>query len=164
MGRRLQYAAIDKRARVVEHREIENFDLRFDLVLQHRSRQRVDELRRILIDDRRKIDRAGCQRRHVRSQCQRAAAFRRIAPTTAGRELHDHAGAMLADAFLNDREAPGIRRGFALVVANMDVDQRRTRLESFVRAFDLFGRRDRHGRVLGFGRLAAGNGDADDAG
>ena len=66
----------------------------------------------------------------------------------AGRELHDHAGAVLLKPFLQPREALGVRGGLALVVADMAVGDGRSGLERFLGAFDLLGDGDRHRRVV----------------
>jgi hypothetical protein len=65
-------------------------------------------------------------------------------------------------AVLHERETLGIRGGFALVVANVDVDERRPRFERFVRRFDLL--RDAEGdrRVLRLLRQRTRDRDADD--
>jgi len=71
---------------------------------------------------------------------------------------------MFPDARLDQGEARRIGGRPAVVVADMNMNQRCTGLEGLVRTFDLLGNRDRDGGILFFGWLAAGDRNRDDAG
>jgi len=159
---RAEQPAIDESPRVVKHRQIEDLDLRLDVELAHLQGEVVDQLRRIFIDDRREIDRAGGERGHVRTVDEAQSALGRATPATSRRELHDHAGTVLADAVLNRGVALGVGGRPPHLVAHVDVDQGRASLERFLRALDLFGRRDRNCGVVLLGRLAPRDGHGDD--
>jgi hypothetical protein len=160
--RRFEHALLHQRLGVVQHRGIEDLDLGLHLVGQHVLGKVVDQLRRVLVDDGREIDRAGGERGHVRLQLDRRAALLRGPAASAGRELDDHAGTMFQDPRLHLAEQVDVRARFALGIAHMDVHQARARFERCVRAFHLFGGLDRHGGVLRLARLAAGDRHGDD--
>ena len=147
---------------VVQHREIENFYLGLDSVLQHGPRQAFDKLGRVLVNIGRKVDRAGGKRRHVRPQVEHRASRGLIAAATAGRELDDHSGAMLAHALLHGTVERRIGRRRFIGIAHVDVHERRSGFESIVRRFDLLGGRDGNGRVVLLARQRAGDGNGDD--
>ena len=86
---------------VVQHRKVEYLDLRLDTVIKHRACETFDELRCVLVNTVWKVDRACRQRRHVGLQVKHCAALLLFAAAPASGELHDHAGAMLAHAFLH---------------------------------------------------------------
>ncbi len=73
-------------------------------------------------------------------------------------------GQCCLEPFLQARKAFGVGGRFALVVAHVAMGDGGPGLECVMGAFDLFGDRDRHRRVVGLGRDRAGDGDADDAG
>ena len=102
----------------------------------------------VLVDDGREVDRAGRERRHVGPQIERAAALRRVASTTAGRELHDHVGTVFTDARLNGGKPFPIKAGLFIIITHVDVHERGSRLERLVRRIDLLRGRDRHRRVV----------------
>jgi hypothetical protein len=160
--RRLEHAFFHQRPGVVEHRHVEDLDLGLHVVGQHVLGKVVDQLRRVLVDDGREIDRAGGERGHVRLQLDRRAAFLGRAAAASGRELDNHAGAMLEDARLHLAEPVDVGARLALQVAHMDVHQARPRLERLVRALHLFRGMDRHGGILRLARLAAGDRYGDD--
>ena len=74
-----QQALLRQVGGVVEHRQVEDLDLRLDVVLEHLARQPFDEVRRVLVDVRREVHRAGGQRGHVGLQVQHRAAGRLVA-------------------------------------------------------------------------------------
>ena len=127
-------------------------------------REILDELRRVLVDLVGEIHRAGGERGHVGLEVSIAATLVLAAAAAAGRELDDHAGAVLAHALLHLREQLRIGRRAFVLVAHMDVHQRGAGLVGLVRRFDLLGRRHRHGRRLRLARQRAGDGDGDDGG
>ncbi len=92
----------------VEHREIEDLDLRLDTALDHLAGHGLDELRMIVVDLRSEVYRAGRQRRHLRVQRQRPGPLRRIAAPAAGGELDDHPRAGFPDAVADGRKAPDV--------------------------------------------------------
>jgi hypothetical protein len=55
---------------------------------------------------------------------------------------------MPADACLHAGETFGVARGLTFVVAHVNVNERRARLEGFVRGLDLLVDADRNRRVL----------------
>ena len=65
VGGRLQETALHEICGVIEHGEIEDLDLRLDVVLEHRLRESVDELRLVLVDDCLEVHRPGCERGHI---------------------------------------------------------------------------------------------------
>jgi hypothetical protein len=75
--------------------EIESLDLRLYIMNQHLGGQPVDQVRRVLIDPVGKIVRADRERCHVRTERQHPSAFLARAGPPTGRELDDHAGAVL---------------------------------------------------------------------
>ena len=74
-GRSLTQTFFHQVGGVVQHREIEHLDLRLDTVVEHCSRETFDEVRRVLVNAVRKVDRAGRQRRHVGLQVQHRATL-----------------------------------------------------------------------------------------
>ena len=130
----------------------------------HRGGQLLDELRRVLVDRRREIDRARGERGHVGLQRQRRAALLRVAAAAAGGELDDHAGAALPDAGLHLGEQRRVRGRCLVGVAHVDVDEGCAGLVGLARRLDLLGRRDRHAGIVPLAGQRAGDGDRDDDG
>src|SRR6266478_9035040 len=94
---------------------------------------------------------------------QHAAALGSLAGTAAGRELHDHAGTMLAQALQQLAETILIRGRGLIVLAHVHVRDGRSRFEGFLRRLDLFGDADRYRRIVFLARHGAGDGDRYDA-
>ena len=144
--------------------EIEGFDLGLDVIGPHLARQPVDQVGRVLVDAGGEVVRPHGQRRHVGPQGQHAAARLARARPPAGRELDDHAGAVLFQPLLQPRETLGVRCRRLVLHPDMGVDDRGPRLERLLRAFHLFGNGNRHRRVVFLARQGSGDRDADDAG
>ena len=70
-----------------------------------------------------------------------------LARTPAGRELDDDARTMAAKALLNLGKPPRIRCRRLVVLADVDMGYRRTRLEGLMRRFDLLIGGDRNGGI-----------------
>ncbi len=162
--RRLDQAGFHEVRGVIQHRQVEDFDLRLHVVLEHRFGETFHEVRRVFVDAFRKVAGAGRERRHVGPLRQHRAAQGLLAAAAAGGELHDHAGAMLAHAFADLGEKLGIGTRRFVLLADVDVRDRGAGFERFVRRFDLLGRRDGHRGIVGFAGQRAGDGDGDDDG
>ena len=143
--RRRDQALGDEVGGVVEHREVEDLDLRPDAEVAHLRREAAHEGRRVLVDDGREVARAGGERGHVGPQVQHRAALLEGSATAAGRELHDDVGTVAADAVLEGGELLGIARVRLVRVADMDVDERSARFDR-PRACSRSARRSRSGR------------------
>jgi hypothetical protein len=160
--RRAQQPAVQQLRRVVQHGQVEDLDLRLDVLRQHGAGQLVDQRRRVLVDPVREVDRTGRQGRHVGLEGERRAAVGAAPAPPAGRELHDHAWAVPLDALLDLGEEHRVRGRLLLGVADMDVDERRPGLEGLVGRLDLLGRRHGHGRIVRLARHRTGDRHGDD--
>ena len=157
MAIRRDQPAFDEPCCSMQVREVENLDLGPYPHRFHQIRKLFHQCGRILINDRRKVDGARRDRRHIGPKMQGATALACAAAAPTGRELYDHAGAMAAYAFLHGCEKVGIRGWQLVFVTDMDVDEARAGLESFVGAFHLLGRGDREGRIVALARHGAGD-------
>ena len=124
MRRALEQALLHQVGGVVEHGEVEDFDLGLDVVVEHGLGQAFDEVGRVLVDAGGEIHRAGGERGHVGLEVQHGAARGLLAAATAGGKLDDHARAVLAHAFLHLGEQGRVGAGRFVRVAHMDVHQR----------------------------------------
>src|SRR6185436_1721358 len=106
-------------------REVEDLNLGPNSHRLHQIRKLFHQGGGVLINDRRKIDGACRERRHVGSKMKGATAFACSAAASPGRELYDHAGAMAAHAFLDGCEEIGIRGWRLVIVADVDMDEAR---------------------------------------
>jgi len=102
-------AKVHKLASPVDVGQVEHFDLWKNAMLLYLRGKSLDEGRRVLVDDGRKIHRTGRQRSHVGFKKKRAASRRRVATATAGRELDNHAWAMRPHAVLYLSEKRRVR-------------------------------------------------------
>ena len=160
----LEQTAIGHDLCIVKHRHVENLDLRLDAVLKHRSCELLDKLRWIFIDLRGKIDRPCGERGHIGLEVEHPPAFVLASATAASGKLHDHLGAMLEDALLDQREKLRIRTGAFVGIAHVNMRNRSPGFEGFVRGFDLLAWCHRHRRRIGFARNCTRNSDSDDCG
>ncbi|HZF74831.1 MAG TPA: hypothetical protein VE033_03215, partial [Acetobacteraceae bacterium] len=128
---------------VAEHGEVENLDPGLDALVAHGGGERTDEVRRVPVDDGRKVHAAGGQARHVGAQVQHGAAGLGRPAAAAGAELDGHVRAVPADAVLEGGELAGIAARRLVAVADMDVDERGAGLAGGVGALDLLGHADR---------------------
>lgn len=126
----LEQALLHQVGGVVEHGEVEDFDLGLDVVVEHGLRQALDEVGRVLVDAGRKIHRAGGQRGHVGLEAEHGAARGLLAAAAAGGKLDDHARAVLAHAVLHLGELLGVGAGRFVGVAHVDVHQRGAGIEA----------------------------------
>ena len=95
---------------------------------------------------------------------QHGAAFLLVAATAAGGKLNDHPGAVLDHALLDSMVLFRIRRRGLVIIAYVDVNQRRAGLKGFMGRLNLLTGRHRHSWCDLLGGQRTGDGNSDDTG
>src|SRR5262249_36597810 len=126
-----------------------------------RPRELLDELRRVLVNLRRKIDRARGEGGHIGLEIQHPSTLV-LAPATPARgELHDHFRTVLENSLLDLREKIRIGARAFVGVTHVNMGTRRSGIEGFARRFDLLAGGDWYSRRVGLARNSSGNRDSD---
>src|SRR3954469_8513294 len=92
--RRFEESAVEKRPRVVQHSRIKDFNFRLNSILEHAPCERFHQLRRVLIDLSRKVNRPRREGGHLWPESDTSATFLLVASTASCGMLDDHSRAM----------------------------------------------------------------------
>ena len=123
----------------------------------------IDQIRRVFVNAGGKVVRADGKAGHIGPQGQHAAARGARTRAAPGGQLHVHAGAVFLNALFQPGKTGRVRGGFAVIIADMGMDDRGPCLKRRMGAFDLFGDGDRNSRIVRVGGQISGYDAADDA-